>query len=77
MKKLRLEIDGLKVESFQALPARGGRGTVRGAESYYTLGCTEGCGGTTVIPHYCYENSDVMDCQYDPSHNSCGCVVGP
>lgn len=32
MEKLRLEIDGLRVESFEAGPDREGRGTVEGRE---------------------------------------------
>jgi hypothetical protein len=65
MKKLKLDIDTLNVQSFGSGGAPAGRGTVRGR------------GGDTVIPYYCYPDSNIMDCPYDPSHQSCGCVTEP
>ncbi|HEU0301916.1 MAG TPA: hypothetical protein VFR37_20845 [Longimicrobium sp.] len=47
MKKLKLSLDELAVDSFAAVPAEGERGTVRGAE-FVTLEatCFNSCGGT-------------------------------
>lgn len=47
MKKLKLSLDELMVDSFQAAPSDGERGTVRGAE-FATLEetCWNSCNGT-------------------------------
>ncbi len=64
MKKLRLDIEQLAVESFASSGVRDGLGTVRGHSG-------------TVIANYCDPNSIEMDCVYDPSRDSCGCVTPP
>ncbi|HEX8907345.1 MAG TPA: hypothetical protein VF771_21010 [Longimicrobiaceae bacterium] len=46
MKKLRLDVERLSVDSFSTAAARGEGGTVQGHEAptypYYTCGCTTG-----------------------------------
>lgn len=74
MKKLRLDVDALRVISFTSSAVPDGSGTVH-ARSGEPIGTCS----NTVIPHYCYPNSDVMDCAYSVVR-SCegGCeVVGP
>jgi hypothetical protein len=44
MKKMTLDVDALRVESFEMVAARGGRGTVRAHDS----GCTAPPDGTCV-----------------------------
>lgn len=52
MKKIKLELDRLDVESFAVTPARSGGGTVHGHD---TPGCTPA--GTCETLFTCYDNS--------------------
>ncbi|HSU14852.1 hypothetical protein [Longimicrobium sp.] len=52
MKKLRLDVDSLGVESFATAPARAAAGTVRGA------GATEICSAGPVTCHPTYDPCD-------------------
>ncbi len=45
MKKLRLDLEGLAVESFDTEPASGDRGTVRGHAEYTVFCATPECTG--------------------------------
>lgn len=80
MKKIRLELDRLEVESFEAEPDRGrGRGTVRGNMPWTELvtrcqctdweTCVESCGGSCELT-LCSPTCQLVTC-YDPS-----CVEG-
>lgn len=71
MKKLKLEIEKLKVESFRVAPSTGERGTVHGAGSDLLFQCA---GSTTVVANMCYPDSNVMDCIYMESR-TCACPV--
>lgn len=74
MKKIRLDVDALRVESF---PTANGdadaRGTVRGhtgadcgsARSF----CDTGCGGVTCLE---YGSCDIAECLYTGTMPSCG-----
>ncbi len=71
MKKLTLKVEELKVESLEVDAAAEARGTVRGFSGET---CTCAC---TVIAVYCYPDSNVMDCPFDPFASERGCVVDP
>lgn len=62
--KKKLEIEMLKVESFQTMGSEHGRGTVHGAQDMDT---------TTKVPERC---SYPIDCPYDPSFRGCDPPVG-
>ncbi len=49
MKKLKLNLDDLKIESFETMPKITGRGTINGHASA-SCDCTDGCGGGVTGP---------------------------
>ena len=59
MKKVKLDLDRLVVESFDAEPVRKDRGTVRGHESGW--------------PFTCYPCSDWDSCPATCDYPSCAC----
>jgi len=91
MKKLKLELDELKVESFQTDRGASARGTVRGqGEGSYELGCPtmdpscngscEGtCPGSCVgtCGGSCYGSCDAtcFSCDYSCYESGCRCSV--
>jgi hypothetical protein len=74
MKKLRLDLEQLAVESFASSGVRDGLGTVHGNSGDDRESCA-----CTVIAHYCYPDSNIMDCVQDPSRGSTceGCPIDP
>lgn len=75
MKKLTLDLDKLAVESFASSDVREGRGTVNGHSGQPVASCSY----TTMIAHYCYSDSNVMDCPQDNTAHTCdgGCPIDP
>jgi hypothetical protein len=74
MKKLKLDLDSLDVQSFASASTAGGRGTVRGNDV-----TSLDCGGpNTVIAHYCSPGSSPMDCadSADTCDDRCAVVTG-
>jgi len=71
--KLKLDLDSLEVESFNSSEVRDEGGTVRGHSGVDNESCA-----CTVIAHYCYPNSNIMDC-VDSANRSCfgDCYVTP
>ena len=63
MKKLRLELDALQVESFEAdAGEREGQGTVHAREASQPVN-TCGCADTSIkIPCFCSERQTCWDC---------------
>ncbi len=55
MKKIRLEIDTLRVESFETVEQRDERGTVNAHQVGTRVG---GCTETTCPPNYCFCTED-------------------
>lgn len=85
MRKLRLNVEELVVDSFVPTARRKGSGTVRGNDSGYTDGCTNvgwTCGDTCFYPcvvsvmtdcHRCTQDrSDVSICPDEQSACICG-----
>lgn len=74
MGKLRLELDALAVETFDTSPARDGRGTVAGHNTYVTVGadCGSACGVCSVQQSECLcgGNTQYGACTYGQA--SCG-----
>lgn len=82
MKRLKLNVDELRIESFKATDGPSGeRGTVHG-NAKATYGCTEGwdgcqtlgesCGGTCIEVGGCHYNSQAIGwCA--SQHDSCSC----
>jgi hypothetical protein len=62
MKKLKLELDALRVESFDAEAPAGARGTVE-AHEVTALADTCGCADTSIkVPCFCSERQTCWDC---------------
>ena len=75
MRKMRLELDALAVESFAAAEAGAPRGTVRGHVSLYYEDCSpsETCDGGNTCAGTCQSCNGT--CVYS-CHATCGCPSG-
>jgi hypothetical protein len=71
MKKIKLELDRLDVESFAVTPARGERGTVRGHD---TVGCTPAGACETLFTCYSCDGGSCegASCHLDFTCTDCG-----
>ena len=74
MSKLKLQIDNLKVESFETSETRAGRGTVLGAESIEPATPVGPCPNDTEITGPCCDYTLVLSCVQT---NCDECTVGP
>jgi len=79
MRKLKLRVEELRVESFDTAGARGGRGTVRGAEDTNESGCMiASCGVTCPLscePSCPYGGCDDTAPRGCEGTNASGCVI--
>jgi hypothetical protein len=74
MRKMRLELDDLDVESFDTRPSEAGRGTVKGHATQYGScqgSCVQTCGGPT-----CESPCEVEPTMYLTCMESCGWTGG-
>ncbi|HEU0053835.1 MAG TPA: hypothetical protein VFQ39_11690 [Longimicrobium sp.] len=53
MEKIRLNLGGLKVETFQSIPTAESRGTVEAREAYDTSSCDSNCNRSHCISGPC------------------------
>lgn len=88
MKKLKLDLDNLRVDSFDTTPAEGngGRGTVFGHAESFQYGCTDGascdsCAGSCGTCeasccgtcNTCYTNCGTCPCDYSCNGSCYSC----
>jgi len=70
MKKLKLELDAILVESFSTAPKTRGNGTVRGLDGQWSIDggayCSWECGNESHNP-YC--GTAAVTCEYGPTMN--------
>lgn len=74
MRKIKLDIDALEVDSFETRPAEGSRGTIRGHATQYGScqgSCVQSCGGPTCEPPCQVEPTMYLTCV-----ESCGWTGG-
>jgi hypothetical protein len=76
MRKVRLDIDNLQVESFETASAAGGRGTVRGLGFVVGVGTVEPvsgqCGSYPNCPSPLCVDTPLASCDNASCHASCG-----
>jgi hypothetical protein len=76
MKKLKLQMEDLAVDSFVTADAPGARGTVEAHNTFggNTCGAVNTCGPQTCLPRYCVLGTDPFNCGGTGLDCSVGCV---